>query len=79
MAIELDPNHFEANLTYGRLLLLEGHPESALPKLNRAVEVDPESSEAHGFLAVAYQRLGKLQDAERERARAAQLRAQPPE
>jgi arylsulfatase A-like enzyme/Flp pilus assembly protein TadD len=77
--LELDPDHFQANLTYGRLLLLEGHPDSALPRLSQAVKVDPESEEAHGFLAVAYQKLGQVQDAERERAKAAQLKAQPPE
>jgi arylsulfatase A-like enzyme/Flp pilus assembly protein TadD len=77
--LELDPNHFQANLTYGRLLLLEGHPEEALPKLSRAAEVNPESEEAHGFLATADQRLGRQQDAERERAKASQLKVQPHE
>jgi choline-sulfatase len=77
--LELDPDHFEANLMYGRLLLLEGHPEAALPKLSLAVKVGPESAEAHGFLAVAYQRLGKTADAERERAEAVKLKGQPPE
>ncbi|MGA8539569.1 MAG: sulfatase-like hydrolase/transferase [Terriglobales bacterium] len=77
--LDLDPDHFQANLLYGRLLLLDGHPEAALPKLSRAVKVDPESAEAHGFLAVAYQRLGKTVDAERERAQAVKLKAQPPE
>ncbi|MGA7292125.1 MAG: sulfatase-like hydrolase/transferase [Terriglobales bacterium] len=77
--LELDPNHFEANLTYGRLLLLEGHPDTALPKLTRAVKVNPDSAEAHGFLAVAYQRLGQIQNAERERAKAEQLQSQPPD
>jgi Flp pilus assembly protein TadD len=77
--LELDPNHFQANLMYGQLLLLEGHPDAALPKLSRAAELDPESAEAHGFLAVAYQRLGRAQEAERERTRAVHLKAQPPE
>jgi choline-sulfatase len=77
--LELDPNHFQANLMYGRLLLLDGHPEAALPRLGQAVKLDPESAEAHGFLAVAYQRLGQTENAERERAKAAQLRAEPPE
>jgi arylsulfatase A-like enzyme/thioredoxin-like negative regulator of GroEL len=73
--LELDPNHFQANLTYGRLLLLDGQPEAALPKLIRAAQVEPESAEAHGFLAGAYQRLGQTQNAERERARAIELKA----
>jgi choline-sulfatase len=77
--LELDPNHFQANLMYGRLLLLDGHPEAALPKLGQAVKLDPESAEAHGFLAVAYRRLGQTEKAERERAKAVQLKAEPPE
>jgi arylsulfatase A-like enzyme/Flp pilus assembly protein TadD len=75
--LELDPNHFQANLRYGRLLFLEGHPDAALPKLNRAAQVNPDSPEAHAFLADAYQKLGQADNAERERAKAAELRAQP--
>ncbi|MGC1788919.1 MAG: tetratricopeptide repeat protein [Terriglobales bacterium] len=78
-ALDLDPNHFQANLRYGRLLYLEGHAEAALPKLTRAEKIDPESAEAHAFLADAYQRLGQKENAERERAQAAQLKAHPPE
>jgi len=77
--LELDPNHFQANLMYGQLLLLEGYPDAAMSKLSRAAELDPESAEAHGFLAVAYQRLGRAQEAERERAKAVRLKTQPPE
>jgi Flp pilus assembly protein TadD len=75
--LELDPNHFQANLTYGRLLLLDGHPEAALPKLSRAAKIEPESAAAHGFLATVYRRLGQTENAEREQARAVQLKAQP--
>lgn len=78
-ALELDPNHFQANLRYGRLLYLEGHPEAALPRLSRAVRVNPESAEAHSFLADTYQQLGQTGDAERERSKAGQLRSQSPD
>jgi arylsulfatase A-like enzyme/Flp pilus assembly protein TadD len=78
-ALELDPDHFQANLRYGRLLFLEGHPEAALPKLSRAAKVDPNSAEAHAFLADAYQQLGQAENASRERTKAAQLKTQPPE
>jgi arylsulfatase A-like enzyme/Tfp pilus assembly protein PilF len=67
-ALEIEPNHFQANLTYGHLLLLEGHPDAALSKLDRAVKINPDSAEAHRYLAVAYEQMGKVQDAERERA-----------
>jgi arylsulfatase A-like enzyme/Flp pilus assembly protein TadD len=77
--LELDPDHFQANLRYGRLLFLEGHPEAALVKLTRAAKVDPNSAEAHSFLADAYQQLGQTENASRERTKAAQLKTQPPE
>jgi tetratricopeptide (TPR) repeat protein len=78
-ALELDPDHFQANLRYGRLLFLEGHPEAALPKLSRAAKVDPNSAEAHAFLADAYQQLGQTENASRERTKASQLKTLPPE
>jgi arylsulfatase A-like enzyme/Tfp pilus assembly protein PilF len=78
-ALEINPEYFEANLTYGRLLLLQGHPDAALPRLSRAVKIGPDSAEAHAFLAEAYQQLGQAENAERERAKAAQLKSQPPE
>jgi Tfp pilus assembly protein PilF len=77
-ALQLDPDYFQANLTYGRLLLLEKDPDAALPKLMRAVKVSPDSAEAHEFLANAYQQLGQAENAERERAKAEQLKTQPP-
>jgi choline-sulfatase len=77
--LELDADHFQANLTYGRLLLLQGNPEAALPKLSRAAKVDPESAAAHKFLADAYEKLGQTENASRERTKAAELKAQPPE
>jgi predicted Zn-dependent protease len=79
MALKLDPDHFQANLRYGRMLFLEGHADAALAKLARAVKVNPDSAEAHGFLADAYQQLGQVENANRERAAAEQLKSQPPE
>jgi len=76
-ALEIDPDYFDANLTYGRLLLQQGHPDAALPKLSQAAKVDPNSAEGHAFLGRAYEELGQKQNAERERAKAAQLGAQP--
>jgi arylsulfatase A-like enzyme len=66
--LELDPNHFDANLTYGRLLFLQGHPDAALAKLIRAVKVKPESPEAHLALADVYDELGQTVKAGSERA-----------
>jgi choline-sulfatase len=78
-SLKIDPDHFLANLKYGEMLFREGDAAGALPKLSRAAKVDPKSAEAHAFLADAYQQLGQAQNASRERAKAAQLKAQPPE
>jgi Tfp pilus assembly protein PilF len=61
------------------MLLQLGHPEAALPKLSRAAKVNPESAEAHRFLADAYQQLGQTENANQERDKAARLKTQPPE
>ena len=78
-SLKIEPDHFLANLKYGEMLFREGDAASALPKLIRAAKVDPKSAEAHGFLADVYQQLGQGQNASRERAKAAQLKTQPPE
>jgi arylsulfatase A-like enzyme/uncharacterized protein HemY len=76
-ALELEPRHYRANLLLGRLRDLQGRSAEGLPLLERAVAVQPASAEAHAFLADAYARLGRGKDAERERSRAASLRAAP--
>jgi arylsulfatase A-like enzyme/Tfp pilus assembly protein PilF len=78
-SLKLDPDHFLTNLKYGEMLFREGDAVGALPKLVRAAKVDPKSAEAHGFLSDVYQQLGQLQNANRERAKAAQLKNQAPE
>ena len=78
-SLKIDPDHFLANLKYGEMLFKVGDPAGALPKLIRAAKVDPKSAEAHAFLADAYQQLGQLQNASRERAKAAELKNQAPE
>ncbi len=71
----LSPDHYRANLLRGRILSLQGNPLGALDNLERAAQVQPDSSEAHSFLADAYQQLGRVADAERERAAAQKLAA----
>ncbi len=66
----LSPDHYRANLLRGRILSLQGNPLGALDNLEKATQVQPDSSEAHSFLADAYQQLGRVADAERERAAA---------
>lgn len=72
--LSLNANHYRANLLRGRLLSLQGHALEALPNLKKAVEVQPDSREAHAFLADAYSQLGRPLDAERERSEAERLR-----
>jgi len=70
-----EPGHYRANLLLGRMLFLnEKYPE-ALPCLEKAVEVQADSMEAHAFLADDYEKLGRAADAARQRSMAAQLKA----
>ena len=74
ICLELDPNHYRANLLRGRILSLQKRPQEGLANLEKAVTVQPDSREAHLFLAEAYAQLGRAVDAERERARAGPAR-----
>jgi len=75
--LEQNPEHYRANLLMGRLLTLKGQVDLAVPHLEKAAQLQPDSSEAHAFLADAYQRLGRSADAQRERARAEALKRPP--
>jgi tetratricopeptide (TPR) repeat protein len=70
--LNLNPAHYRANLLRGRILSLQGKPADALPNLKKAIEVQPDSREAHLFLADAYEQLGDSVKAARERAQAGQ-------
>ena len=73
--LALSPDHYRANLLRGRILSLQGNPLGALDNLEKATHVQPDSREAHLFLADAYQQLGRVADAQRERATARTLAA----
>lgn len=75
--LSISPDHYRANLLRGRILSLQGNPLAALANLEKAARVQPDSSEAHLFLADAYKQLGRVFDAERERGLAEQLGAPP--
>jgi arylsulfatase A-like enzyme/tetratricopeptide (TPR) repeat protein len=75
-ALELDPKHYLANLKYGEMLLaVEGDPKAALPKLVQAAKVQPDSPEAHAFLARAYDALGQAANANHERSELERLKS----
>lgn len=78
-SLKIDPDHFAANLKYGEMLFLEGHPDAALPMLNHAAQLDPESAEAHRYLADTYEQLGESRQAVQEREKAAAAKDQPNE
>ena len=69
----ISPDHYRANLLRGRILSLQGNPLSAVNNLEKATQVQPDSQEAHLFLADAYAQLGRGVDATRERAIAQNL------
>ena len=73
MTLQLNPNHYRANLMFGRLLGMHDNASEALPYLRRAVELQPESPDAHKFLANVYSELGEEGNARRERAEAQRL------
>ena len=72
ITLTLDASHYRANLLRGRILSLQGKPADALPNLKKAAEVQPDSREAHKFLADAYDQIGDSVSAAAERTRANQ-------
>src|SRR5437879_11317499 len=73
--LSLTPDHYRANLLRGRILSLQGNPAAAIANLQTAAQVQPDSREAHSFLADAYTQLGRTFEAQRERAAAQSLPA----
>jgi len=71
--LTLNPDHYRANLLRGRILSLQGNAQAALGNLEKAVQVQPDSREAHLFLADAYAQLGRDSDVQRELAAARNL------
>jgi tetratricopeptide (TPR) repeat protein len=71
LCLTLQPDHYRANLLRGRILTLQHHASDAVANLQKAAEVEPDSREAHLFLADAYDQLGDSVKAADQRARAA--------
>jgi Flp pilus assembly protein TadD len=74
-AVETNPDAYAANLLLGRALLLSADAAAAVPKLEKAAELQPKASEPHTLLADAYVQLGHLDEAASERAEATRLGA----
>lgn len=66
--------YVEMGIAYMR----DGQDAVALKKLRRAIEVDPENSDAHNVLGILYERLGETEQAARHYDRAAALDPRDP-
>ena len=53
-----------ANMNLGAGYLRQGNTELAIERLRRALVQDPRLVDAHSTIAVAYDQIGKLEDAE---------------
>ncbi|MGA2355929.1 MAG: sulfatase-like hydrolase/transferase [Terriglobales bacterium] len=71
------PDQYGSTLMLGQFLLRSGDSEAALAKLQKAAEIRPEAPQPHISLAGVYEKLGRPADAERERAEARSLGANP--
>jgi len=71
------PRSYGTYLTLGQFLAKSGDLEGAVPKLQEAAALRPEIPAPHLYLADVYTKLGKQADAERERAEAERLAANP--
>jgi len=77
--LKLDPNHLRANLLLGRLLGMNGDAARALPFLETAARIKPDSIDAHTYLANVYAMLNRMKDSEREQAMVQKLKAKSPQ
>ena len=66
-AVAAAPNAFPAHKALGQALLETGDVDGAIKALLTGIKLAPESPGLHFQLARAYQRAGRLEDAERER------------
>jgi tetratricopeptide (TPR) repeat protein len=73
-AVKLGPEDFNAHVAFGQVLLATGDTASAVRQLELGVSLGPESPAAHYSLASAYAKLGRKEDAARERGEFERLR-----
>jgi tetratricopeptide (TPR) repeat protein len=73
--LKLDPNDFFANFFAGVVASSNDSHQKALAYLNKAIGLNPKSSEAFLFLAQSQQELGDLPGAEKSLRRAVELEA----
>jgi arylsulfatase A-like enzyme/Tfp pilus assembly protein PilF len=66
--LESDPDDYGTNLLLGQVLVRAGDPAAALPSLKKAASLRPGAPDPHMSLADAYAKLGRNNDAQRERS-----------
>ena len=71
------PDNYGANLHLGMSLAKTGDLEGAIPPLEKAISGKPDTPEPHIALSDVYEKLGRPEDAKRERAEAERLGASP--
>ena len=77
--LQVLPEHFGSYMILGRSLAMSGDLEGAIPKLQKAATLRPDSPEPHVALSDVYERLGRISDAASERDEAMRLGAVPVE
>ncbi|MCW8826355.1 MAG: type IV pilus biogenesis/stability protein PilW [Gammaproteobacteria bacterium] len=63
--LSYNPKAAEANAELGKSYMQRGNNTVALNKLNRALEFNPKSANAHHYIAELYRRVDKPEDADR--------------
>jgi len=72
-AIALKGDLYEARITLGRVLVKSGRSAEAIEHFSQAAKLAPNNPEPHYQLAIAYRRLGKTIEAERESAKVKEI------
>ena len=72
-AVEEDPTLAMGQLVLGRAMVESGDTSGGIPHLERVLQLEPGNLEAHLTLVKAYSRLGRKDDARRERLLCLQL------
>jgi tetratricopeptide (TPR) repeat protein len=77
-AVAREPENFEANRQFGKLLVDNGRAAEGVPYLERASRLNPRDPELHHLLGDVEEKLGNPLDAVREYQRAAELNPSEP-
>lgn len=75
-AVKKAPNNALAHVALGRALLDLGQPAKALPELETGAKLAPANPQTHLYLEQVYRRLGRKEDAQKQKAEFVRLRAQ---